>query len=105
MMSAYDARSFDTSSVHPESLLRAPDGRLVQLKVHSANWDPALPENSLDALAACLAAPVARAEIDVEMLADRDFLIYHDHMLDRGTTGSGPVASLTSDAARALRLR
>jgi glycerophosphoryl diester phosphodiesterase len=105
MMPGNDPSNVDNQSVHPESVLRAPDGRLVQLKVHSANWDPALPENSLDALAACLAAPVARAEIDVAMLADRDFLIFHDSMLDRGSTGSGPVASLTSDAARSLRLR
>jgi glycerophosphoryl diester phosphodiesterase len=78
---------------------------LVQFKVHSANWDPALPENSLQALAACLAAPVARAEIDIVPLADRDFLLYHDSRLDRGSTGSGLVSELTSDAARALRLR
>jgi glycerophosphoryl diester phosphodiesterase len=91
--------------VHPESVIRAPDGRIVQLKVHSANWDPALPENSLAALAACLAAPVQRAEIDLTMLADRDFVLYHDRTLDTGTTGSGAVAGLTSDAARVLRLR
>src|SRR5215211_5551893 len=96
---------FDLQSVHPESVIRAPDGRIVQFKVHSANWDPTLPENSLDALAACLRAPVARAEIDLVMLADSDFLLYHDGTLDRGSTGSGPVSSLTSDAARALRLR
>lgn len=104
-MSADDSLTATTSGVHPESLLRAPDGRIVQLKVHSANWDPGLPENSLDALAACLAAPVARAEIDLVMLADRDYLIYHDATLDRGTTGSGPVAGLTSGTARGLRLR
>ncbi|MFN8636084.1 MAG: glycerophosphodiester phosphodiesterase family protein [Chloroflexota bacterium] len=96
---------FDVASVHPESVFYAPDGRLVQFKVHSANWDPALPENSLDALAACLKAPVARAEIDLVPLADRDFLLYHDSVLDRGSTGSGRVADLTSDAARSLRLR
>jgi len=104
-MSSNHPRHVDDQAVHPESVLRAPDGRIVQFKVHSANWDPALPENSVDALAACLAAPVARAEIDLVMLRDRDFLIYHDDRLDRGTTGSGPVAALTSDAARALRMR
>lgn len=96
---------FDPQAVHPESFIRAPDGRIVQFKVHSANWDPALPENSLDALEACLRAPVARAEIDLVMLADRDWVLYHDGQLDRGSTGSGPVSVLTSDAARALRLR
>src|SRR5215217_1043293 len=105
MMSGLPSLHFDVPSVHPESIFRAPDGRLVQFKVHSANWAPALPENSLDALEACLRAPVARAEIDLVMLADRDFVLYHDSQLDRGSTGTGPVSALTSDAARALRLR
>src|SRR3954468_11045307 len=105
MMSGLPALHFDPQSVHPESIFRAPDGRLVQFKVHSANWDPVLPENSLEALESCLKAPVARAEIDLAPLADRDFLLYHDSQLDRGSTGSGPVSLLTSDAARALRLR
>ena len=38
-MSDHDPRTIDTGGVHPESLLRAPDGRIVQLKVHSANWE------------------------------------------------------------------
>jgi glycerophosphoryl diester phosphodiesterase len=91
--------------VHPESVIRAPDGRLVQLTVHRARWDDGLPENSLAALALCLEAPVARAEIDIGLLADRDFLIFHDGLLDAATTGDGPVAALTADKARALRLR
>jgi len=73
MMSGSPALHFDPQSVHPESIFYAPDGRLVQFKVHSANWDPALPENSLDALAACLQAPVARAEIDIVPLATATF--------------------------------
>src|SRR4051812_2601069 len=105
MMSASPALHFDPQSVHPESIFYAPDGRLVQFKVHSANWDPSLPENSLQALEVCLRAPVARAEIDLVPLADRDFLLYHDSVLDRGSTGTGPVGELTSDGARKLRLR
>jgi glycerophosphoryl diester phosphodiesterase len=92
-------------SVHPESVRRAPDGRLVQLKVHRAHWDPSLPECSLAALAACLDARVARAEIDIALLADRDFLVFHDDVLDAATTGRGPVGALQAEAARALRLR
>ena len=104
-MSASPPLHFDPQNVHPESIFYAPDGRLVQFKVHSANWDPSLPENSLEALAVSLRAPVARAEIDLVPLADRDFLLYHDSVLDRGSTGTGPVSQLTSDAARKLHLR
>src|SRR4051812_50060437 len=91
--------------VHPESILRAPDGRLIQLKVHCARWDDSVPENSIPALTACLEARVARAEIDIAMLADRDFFVLHDDDLDESTTGTGPVSALTVDAARRLRLR
>ena len=104
-MSNFTPRDVNSLNVHPESVIHAPDGRIVELKVHSVNWDPALPENSLAALTACIQAPVARAEIDFEMLADRDFLIYHDSTLDRGTTGTGPIANLTADVARTLRMR
>jgi glycerophosphoryl diester phosphodiesterase len=104
-MSRTPARDFDPASVHPESIIRTSDGRLVEFKVHSANWDPALPENSLIALEACLKAPVARTEVDLRMLADHEFLLCHDNILDTGTTGAGPVSGLTSDEARKLRLR
>src|SRR4051794_11191303 len=93
------------ANVNPESVLRAPDGRLIQLKVHTVRWDDSLPENSLPALQACLKARVARAEIDIAMLADRDFLVCHDDTIDEATTGSGPASALTFDAARRLRLR
>jgi glycerophosphoryl diester phosphodiesterase len=95
----------EPGDVHPESVLRARDGRLVQLKVHCARWDDSVPENSIPALTACLDARVARAEIDIAMLADRDFLVLHDDVLDEATTGSGPVGVLTVDDARRLRLR
>jgi len=84
---------------------RATDGRLVQLKVHCARWDDSVPENSIPALTNCLEARVARAEIDIAMLTDRDFLVLHDDVLDEATTGSGPSSVLTADAARRVRLR
>ena len=43
---------------------------------------------------------MGRAEIDLVRLADRDYILFHDSVLDRGSTGSGPVSELTSDAAR-----
>jgi glycerophosphoryl diester phosphodiesterase len=93
------------AEVHPESIVRAPDGRLVQLKAHRARWEEGWPENSLAALAACLEARVARAEIDFGVLADRDFLIFHDDLLDGATTGSGLVSATSAEASRGLRLR
>ena len=58
----------------PVSVLRAPDGRQLELKVHGCVWSGEFPENSLAAIRECLLAPVARAEIDFNVLRDGDFL-------------------------------
>jgi glycerophosphoryl diester phosphodiesterase len=86
-------------------VLRAPDGRLVQLKVHACIWSGEFPENSLPAIKECLTAPVARAEIDINLLRDADFLVTHDSQLDSATTGSGPVRLTTRHEAAQLRCR
>src|SRR2546423_2623665 len=90
---------------HPQSVLRAPDGRQVQLKAHACMWSGDFPENSLPAIRECLAAPVARAEIDINVLRDRDFLVTHDSQLDSATTGSGAVRLTTRAEAARLRCR
>ena len=90
---------------HPLSVLRAPDGRQVQLKAHGCVWSGEFPENSLAAIRECLAAPVARAEIDINLLRDADFLVTHDAQLDSGTTGSGPVRVATRQEVAQLRCR
>ena len=64
-------------SAHPESVLHAPGGRLVELKAHRAAWSGAHPENSLAALRECYAARVARVEIDFR-LQGGEFVVAHD---------------------------
>jgi glycerophosphoryl diester phosphodiesterase len=86
-------------------VLRAADGRIVQLKIHGCVWSGAFPENSLAAIGECLQSPVARAEIDINLLRDADFLVTHDTQLDSATTGSGPVRETTRAEASALRCR
>ncbi len=94
-----------TRMPHPLSLLRAPDGRQVQLKAHGCVWSGEFPENSLAAIRECVMAPVARAEIDINLLRDGDFLVTHDVQLDSATTGSGPVRLTTRQEAAQLRCR
>ena len=77
----------------------------MELKVHRGNWSGAYPENSLLAIEECYRERVARAEIDLHMLRDADFLVLHDPELDASTTGSGSIADLTRHDAQALRLR
>src|ERR1051326_128109 len=87
------------------SVLRAPEGRQLQLKVHGCVWSGEFPENSLAAIRECLTAPVARAEIDINLLRDGDFLVTHDTQLDSATTGSGPVRLTTRQDAAQLQCR
>lgn len=90
---------------HPDSIIQAPSGRLVPLKVHRCRWSGTYPENSLPAIEECYRKGVARAEIDLHMLRDTDFLVLHDSTLDSSTTGTGLTASLSCNESQALRLR
>lgn len=90
---------------HPDSVIDAGGGRVVQIKIHRGLWSGDYPENSLPAIEECYKAAVARAEIDLRPLGDADFLVMHDPEVDGATTGTGAVADLTRAEAHALRLR
>jgi glycerophosphoryl diester phosphodiesterase len=90
---------------HPDSLIHAPGGRTVYFKVHRCLWSGESPENSLAAIRECYRAGVARAEIDLNMLEDADFLVTHDSVLDHATTGTGSVSQTTRQQAATLRFR
>ena len=74
----------------------------VLLVHHSANRDHTHPSGSLPALQACLEAGARAVEIDISLLADGEFALLHGPTLERETTGSGPIAALTSEQVRAL---
>jgi glycerophosphoryl diester phosphodiesterase len=67
--------------------------------------DHAFPPNSLEAIEHCLRAGVPHIEIDAVALADDDYLLVHDWMLDSETTGSGPTGVCTLAQARELHIR
>ncbi len=75
----------------------------ILLVHHAANRDHTHPSGSLPALQACLEAGAHAVEIDISLLADGQFALLHGPMLERETTGSGPVAALTSEQVCALR--
>ena len=79
--------------------------RQVQLKVHQCVWSGEFVPNSLAAVLDCYRAPVARAEIDVAILQDEDFLVVHDVDLRKATNGEGRVETTTRSVAERLRLR
>lgn len=87
-MQACSPLQMATTAPHADSLFRTTSGREVQLKVHRCLWSGDYPENSLAAIEECVRAPVARAEIDIAMLRDSDFLVAH-HGVD---FGNGPTS-------------
>lgn len=66
----------------------------VALKVHACQWSGQFPENSLAAIAECLTAGVARAEFDLLMLRDQDFVLLHDDELHRADGSAVPAGSV-----------
>jgi glycerophosphoryl diester phosphodiesterase len=89
---------------HALSVIRTASGREVQLKVHQCVWSGDYPGNSLPAIHECYAAHVARAEIDLAVLRDRDFLVVHDLDLSHATNGQGWVAETNASDAQRLFL-
>jgi glycerophosphoryl diester phosphodiesterase len=76
----------------------------VQFKVHQCRWSGQFIANSLPAILECYRERVARAEIDVAMLQDEDFLVVHDLNLAHATDGAGQVETTTRAQAAHLRL-
>jgi glycerophosphoryl diester phosphodiesterase len=89
---------------NPASIIHSATGREIQLKAHRCLWSGAYPENSLPAIDECYREAVARAEIDLHLLSDGDFLVLHDPTVERTTTGTGAVGDFTRTEAQALRL-
>lgn len=60
------------------------------------------PPNSVEAIEASLRYGAAFIEVDVTALADSDYLLVHDPLLEGETTGRGPVGECTERQARDL---
>ena len=70
---------------------------------HSARRQHAYPPNSPEAIGACLEAGARVVEVDISLLADGRFALLHGPLLERETTGSGPVGGHTGEQVRTLR--
>jgi len=75
----------------------------VSLIHHMAKRDHPHPPGTLPALQACIEAGARIIEIDISLLADGEFALYHGPLLDHKTTGSGPIRTYTSEQVRELR--
>lgn len=77
----------------------------VQLIHHAAHRGLRFPPSSLSGLRNCLDAGGRIIEIDVVPLADGDFALAHDGLLEHFSDGHGPVAAATADQITRLRHR
>lgn len=94
------------ASVHVPGLLDcARESGVTMLSAHRAGAGPGLPENSLAAMDASIAAGALFLEVDVAQTADDALVLMHDRTVDRTTTGSGAVPELRLAELRAMRLR
>jgi glycerophosphoryl diester phosphodiesterase len=62
-------------------------------------------ENSLEGFRRTADLPVDAVELDLHLSRDGEVVVIHDPLLDRTTTGEGPVAALSLEALRRLRLK
>lgn len=75
----------------------------VLLIHHSANRGALHPPGSLPGLEACLEAGARVVEVDLSPTADGDFALLHGPLLERDTTGSGPIHAITAAQVADLR--
>lgn len=81
----------------PEAFRRVP-------VAHRALHDATRPENSLSAVAAAVAAGYG-IEIDLQLSADGEAMVFHDETLERLTAGTGAVNARTAAELGAIALR
>lgn len=74
----------------------------VLLVHHAANRGRPYHPASLRGLRACLEAKARIVELDIIPLADGDFALIHDQLLEKATDGEGYVAMSTADQIRRL---
>ncbi len=76
----------------------------VLVEAHRASYG-GLPENSIAAIEACIAAGVDSVEIDLRKSSDGVYLLMHDSAINRTTNGSGYVSSYTMEELKQFRLK
>lgn len=86
--------------------LKQPGNSEVWVMAHRANTsDKSIPENSLAAVRACIAAGVEIVETDTHLTADGHVVICHDQTITRTTNGSGDITKMTLAQIREYKLK
>ena len=78
----------------------------VWVMAHRANTsDKSIPENSIPAVEAAIAAGAKVVETDTRLTADGQIVICHDESISRTTTGTGNISNLTLAQIRSYNLK
>ena len=78
----------------------------VWVMAHRGNTsDKSIPENSIPAVEASIAAGVQVVEIDTRLTSDGEIVICHDESISRTTNGSGNISNLTLAQIRSYNLK
>ena len=78
----------------------------VLVMAHRANTtNKSIPENSIAAVEACIAAGVEFIETDTHITADGHVVICHDKTITRTTNGSGDITKMTLDQIKSYKLK
>ena len=85
-------------------LLEPSDVHLPLVSAHRGGAVPGYPENCIATFENTLRHTWAILEVDVRTSSDGHYILHHDAILDRTTTGSGPIKDHTLAELRQLRL-
>ena len=96
--------SKDSSRPNPDSFFTY-RGRTVELKVHRCLWSGRYSENSPLAIEECGRENVLRTEIDLQLLRDGEFVVFHDDRFDRVTDARGLVREASASEAKRASFR
>lgn len=86
-------------------LFRYTGDRLPIVSAHRGGAGPRLPENCIPTFAETVKYGYALLEIDPRITRDGHIVVHHDAMLDRTTTGHGPIKERTLAELKQLRLK
>ncbi|NDV02871.1 glycerophosphodiester phosphodiesterase family protein [Pseudoroseicyclus tamaricis] len=84
-------------------MTRLPPAFLHRPLAHRALHGPGRPENSVEAVRAAIDAGYG-IEVDLQLSADGEAMVFHDAVLDRLTGKAGPVAGRTAQELRQIPL-
>ncbi|MEM1410563.1 MAG: glycerophosphodiester phosphodiesterase family protein, partial [Pseudomonadota bacterium] len=99
------ARFIDTSTYETAAgYLSCLEGRAVVVSAHRGGPAPGYPENAVETFVHTLSQVPALIETDVRETKDGVLVLMHDDTVDRTTTGTGAVASMTLQAIKDLYL-